>query len=90
MDMTIFDRLDTKTDTLPSGQPKCERCTKYWDEQSEDLEWAPCTSPATFRVRATYPHGLMEEANCCPACYEDFLRHAGQTGYPVKVEVLER
>jgi len=89
MDMTAFDKLDTKTNTLPNGEPRCERCTKYWDEQTEDNEWARCPSPATLRVRSTCPEGRVKEANSCRACYEDFLRHAGELGYPAKVEALE-
>ncbi len=88
MGTTRFDKYDTATDTLPNGEPRCERCTKYWEKQIEDFAWARCTSPAILRVSATYPDGKVKEANACRQCYEDFLQHAGEVGYAAKIEVL--
>jgi hypothetical protein len=88
MEMRTFDKYDTETNALPNGDPRCERCTKYLDDRIEDFAWARCTSPATLRVRATYPDGKVKEANACRQCYEDFLPHVGEVGYPAKIEAL--
>ena len=88
MDTTTFDRFDTETDTLPNGEPRCERRINYWDKQIDDLAGARCTSPATLRVRFAYPEGSLEEVNACRQCYENFLLLMGQIGYEVKIEAL--
>lgn len=85
--MEPLDRFDIVTDTLSTGDRRCDYRYKAIDEYGYSTR-ARCTRAGTVRIRVTPAEAEAYEAYSCQACFEHAVHVASADRDLAKIEAL--